>query len=195
MDGSDLNCIDELVEPLSGAKIDDAKSADGEELRRSRTKRLASVLSFGSKKIAKDIVVGFETRQKRKKMSSVEVQTDPVTFGTVELDLSDNEKDQKRNLHKLKPVDKGTDPPNFIILNVLPGRPSDEFFAQRDKKKKSAFKTKIEGIVGQMRDENERREIPDPLPNMRALDNKYALMRGDGPSDDIMRITQQRQIN
>ena len=46
-----------------------------------------------------------------------------------------------------------------------------------------------------MRDENVRKDIPDPLPNLRALDNKYALLRGDGPSDDILRITLQHEIN
>ena len=130
MDGNDLNCIDELVEPLSKDQFDDSgKKSDDEELRRSQTQKMASILSFGSKKLANDMVLGFETRQKRKKVSNAKVQTDPVTFGTVELDLSDYEKDCKRSLHELKPVDKGTDAPNFIILNVLPGRPSDEFFA------------------------------------------------------------------
>ena len=65
-------------------------------------------------------------------------------------------------------ADQGTDAPKFFILNVVPGSPDADFFGWQTKKVE-APKTRIKGIVEEMKADNARRGQPDPKPLMQEL--------------------------
>lgn len=99
-------------------------------------------------------------------------------------------------VNQLLKKDEGTDAPKFLILNVLPSRPSEEFFTKRDKYVKNLYlkrfktpSTRIENIVGQIRCENARKDIEEPTVDIKSFKDKYALLLGDEPNQDIIRIT------
>ena len=53
------------------------------------------------------------------------MQTDPVDFGEIYMDLSSSDSEKLQGLEHLM-EDKGVDAPRFLILNVVPGKPEQD---------------------------------------------------------------------
>jgi len=148
--------------------------------------QMSAAINYGSKKMSNVIKKNFIKEKRRERLQDAEVQTDPVDFGDIQMDLSDNEK-QHYNLQNLK-VDAATEAPRFLILNVVPGKPETDFFVKYDKPVPSL---RIKTIVEELKAENERKGVTNTRSDLAQVKENFALIKGSGPSDSVLAIARQ----
>ena len=110
--------------------------------------KLTKTIGYQSNKVSNKYLRGIKAERTKGAAKNAETQTDPIRIGDIQLDVSDTESDGIFGLHNVQ-MDKGTDAPKFVILNVIPGRP-DSALKTRAGRFKKEITTRIGHKVAEM---------------------------------------------
>ena len=84
-------------------------------------------------------------------------------------------------------MDKGTDAPKFVILNVIPGRP-DSALKTRAGRFKKEITTRIGHKVAEMMQENDRKGVSNLCHDYNQALENFTLTKGKGYTQEILEI-------